>query len=211
MIAVQKLLLKTLAFSLIALSLNPTFSLAQPRAGKPALYPMDNLPELRSNQGFALFYVDSEIDSASIEIRPLSTKTIGPQSRDSKVWKYKGKEVDISLKGLEPGFYAMPVEKGVYQILKIRAPYFDLPYWLDTTKDVRYQFNVFSNQLNYVGHLVVDKERGNTYINVGLHNRIAMDIDAIQQTINTATIELPLRMGTGVKDDFLTRFNGEQK
>lgn len=209
MIVVKKFLLNLMALCMVTISISLLFSTTQANAKTLSMNSLENLNELSLGRGYALFYIDTEIDSASFELQLLSTKKVGPQSRHTKSWKYNGKSIDVSLSGLAPGFYVLPIKEGVYQIIKVRAPYFDLPYWLDTRKDIRWQFNVKKDQLNYVGHLDINKERGKNYISVALYNRIAMDIQAIQTIVEDVPISYPLRMGAGVKDDFLSLANKE--
>ena len=196
-----KIIACTLAFLIL-----PSFAFAKALT----VYPIDNLPTLVKNKGYALFYVNSEIDSASFNLSQISSKYINPRSR---AWDtvYKSQKYTVSLKGLPKGFYVLLLERGIYQITQVNSPYYDLPFRYQTKDDVRWQFNVDNKHLNYVGHINFEKERSTDTISVGLHNRIAMDYEQIMSLL--ASLEKPpkFRLGTGVKDDFFAEINGEKK
>lgn len=172
--------------------------------------PVTDLQVMTKYQGLALFFIDNELDAASIELKKVVVNEIAPQPR-KETFNFTGKKHKVSLGGLAPGFYALILPKGVYQISAVNTPYYDLPYTLDTSHDVRWQFNVFSGHLNYIGHLTIDSERSSRHVSVGLHNRIAKDIQQLPQIIGDKPNALPLRLGSGFKDEYLSLIEGSKQ
>ncbi len=118
----------------------------------------------------------------------------------------------VELKGKDKGFLLLPIKRGTYQITKINAPYFDLPFWLGTAEDEDWKFTVEPNKINYLGHLKIGKKRRSRTVNVKLLNRIATDLGNITLEYKNILNQYPLSISNRFRDDFYalyTRKDGE--
>lgn len=109
----------------------------------------------------------------------------------------------VNLGGKTDGFYLIRVPAGLYQIIRVNVPYFDLPYQVDTGFRRQWRFSVQAGKTNYLGKFYVNQSRAARTVDVRLTNRIASDIDRWQSELGPLLAESPLRMGTGYRDDFL--------
>jgi hypothetical protein len=145
----------------------------------------------------------------SMEIRKLVSKHDDLHLHKGQKVVYKTERYKVDLKGKENGFYILPLDEGIYQVTQVNAPYFNLPYKLSTNARRDWRFSIKEKHINYVGQLVIEKERGVSFVNVKLENRIAMDLHEITMQTAKLSEQLPLRLGTGVRDDFYKELTGE--
>jgi hypothetical protein len=160
-----------------------------------------NTETLKSGQGFLLINLEISGAAPSIEFYRING---GEQTflRPTQKFKKKSKKFIIDLKNKPNGYYFSQLPNGLYQITKINVPYFEFPFRLNTAEARDWRFSIVENKVNYVGKLEIDKERSSKNVNVQLHNRIATDMDEINKLLATMTTIIPLRSGTGVRDDF---------
>lgn len=148
-------------------------------------------PPLNANQGYLL--VDLDVGGVAPSIHVLRTSG-------------SGIETTIQLKDREKGFLLMPMKKGKYQITRVNAPYYDLPFWIDTKFEKDWAFTIEEKKINYIGKLIIGKNRGARSINVNLLNRIATDLDKIEKEY-TDLIQLnPLVTNNRTRDDFFKHY-----
>lgn len=151
---------------------------------------------LKSKQGYLLLMIDVDGVSPSIEITPVST-----QAKKSRRSLFKPMVVDLS--ETPTGLYLVPLTKGTYRISKVNAPYYNLPYILETDDDPRWQFTIEAGALNYAGHLLLKKERSSESIFAKLLNRIAADKERIDAELSGLLVSMPLRSAASQRDDYL--------
>ncbi|WP_445364027.1 hypothetical protein ACJJIQ_06080 [Microbulbifer sp. ANSA003] len=168
-----------------------------------SLVPYDSPPELEGGRGYVLVKLDVGGTAPSIEFAKMYANgnkylLSGQKYKLRKKGRYK-----VSLKDKSEGFYLMTVPAGLYQITQINAPYFNLPYKLDTAKQRTWRFHVEAKKTNYIGSLFIGKQRKSDTVEVYFKNRIATDLDGIQEAINSLTELYPLVSGAGVQDEFL--------
>ena len=60
---------------------------------------------------------------------------------------------------------------------------------------------------NYVGHLIIEKERSTQHVSVSLFNRMAKDMTNLKSNITSLLALAPLTSGIGVRDDFFEQLN----
>lgn len=117
--------------------------------------------------------------------------------------RYRGPRITINLKNLDEGIYFLPLAKGLYQIREVAAPFYNLPYLLNTSGERAWRFSIVPSKINYIGELTIDKERGLDFANITLRNRIATNKQKIDKVLEKLPGKFNLRVGSGVRDDFL--------
>jgi hypothetical protein len=164
-------------------------------------YLPQDAPVLLREQGYLLIDLDVGGKAPSIEFVELKL------SRKSKhgekpIYSIGSEKYQVSLKDLKNGMSVMPLEAGLYQITSINAPFFELPYILDTASKPEWRFSVKADSISYAGKLVIEQERGKNFINVNFLKRFANDQQEIEQVASTFFPQVPLIMGYGNRDDF---------
>ena len=164
------------------------------------LLPLEEVGDLKKSEGYLL--VD------------LLVSGIGPSFDFVKVMAKKdqryvtnqnlrfGKQKwSISLKGKPQGLYALKLPYGVYQITQVKAPFFNLPYHMDTEKRGRWRFSIVKGEVSFIGRLLIDDKCGDEYVNIKLINRLAADY---QRIVAGAVLlnDSPLRHAMAIRDDF---------
>lgn len=157
--------------------------------------------------GLALFHIDADGVAPSMAIVRLTTKDNVLSLRNGMPIK-SGKEHRISLKNLELGYYTLSLEPGVYQITEVNSPAFNLPYMKSTNLAAGWRFRVSASNISYIGSIFIDSERKKNYVEMQLRNRLATDLDAIE---NAASLfpQRTLVPGRMVNDYFYTRLLNE--
>ncbi|WP_444897613.1 hypothetical protein [Microbulbifer sp. SSSA005] len=168
-----------------------------------SLVPYENPPELRSRQGYVLVKLNVGGTAPSIEFGKLFTSGNKYLGERQKARVRKGSQYNVSLKGKPEGFYLMVVPPGLYQITQIKAPYYNLPYKFDTANRRTWRFRVEEGRTSYIGNLFIGKQRKSNTIEVYLKNRIASEINEIQESMGSLFELYPLASGAGVQDEFL--------
>lgn len=155
---------------------------------------------LAKKQGYLLVYVNVDGVAPSIEFSKVkTTKTdviVGEANGYSKDYR-------LDLKQLKPGFYLVPMFSGIYQITRVNAPFYDLPYWLGTGNKAKWRFAIEANKVNFIGEIFIAKERGTNNIDVHLLNRVAKYYPEIKQQLAMLAEPLPLALKMGYQDPFL--------
>ena len=165
------------------------------------LYPVNKPPQkLEGNQGFLLIKIDVEGEGPSFHYTQVNT------DRDDYLRKednYRRKKpVKVPLGNYTNGYYLIPFDQGIYQITRIDAPFYNLPYYLNLGSPAAWRFAIKPGHINYLGQLTIEKERGTDYINVNLFNRFAQDYQEIQQAVTPIKHQYPLALNPGYRDDF---------
>lgn len=152
---------------------------------------------LKSNQGYMLLNLDVDGVAPTIQY---ARRLPGRLDARSQV---------INFKDQKKGFMVFPLEAGTYQITRVNAPYYNLPYWLDTSERLAWEFTIQRSKVNYIGKLIIGKKRGTDFVTVNLLNRIAMDLDQIQQQYQDLLLKYPLITAVSVRDDYLLEYLSE--
>ncbi|WHI52824.1 hypothetical protein P3339_08700 [Microbulbifer sp. MLAF003] len=173
-----------------------------------SLVSYENPPDLGSRQGYVLVKLDVDGTAPSIEFFKLYSNGSTYLESGKKTRLRKNNRYHISLKGKPSGYYLMAIPSGLYQITQINAPYFNLPYKLDTSSRRTWRFHVEAEKTNYIGSLFIGKQRKSDSIEVYLKNRIATDFNEIQASLGSLTELYPLVSGTGVQDVFFNSWQG---
>lgn len=160
-------------------------------------YLLVNLDVSGTAPSLNLFKVSSDL--SSIDLPSIDQSNYARQLRSST---RKSKSITINLKDKNQGFYVLPLPQGVYQITRVSAPYFDLPYLKSTDNTRDWRFSIEEGKLNYIGDLYIAKERTSKNITAKLRNRLASDLSTINSTLSPLLSTTPLSIGVGVRDDF---------
>lgn len=189
----------TLALLLLLFS---SATVAAPPAQSLQLLPAADAPlELSSKYGYLLVSLNVENPNASIEFYKLNWRkdTTPPAvmrtARNTKIHR-------VTFQGLDEGHYLAPLAAGWYQISKVTAPYFNLPYRINVESQPSWRFRIQKQRVNYIGNLTIPKERSSSYVPVRLHKRIATEYDALNEQLSSLLPLFPLADGSGVRDDF---------
>lgn len=163
----------------------------------------DAVELLKNKHGYLLIDLHVRGTAPSLKFVRLNTGSPRYLSSDPKPRK-RSSGILLELKDKSDGFYMLSLPEGLYQITRINAPYFNLPFRLDTEYVSKWRFYIRSGKTNYVGKLVFEKERSTDTISVKLINRLAADKSRIDAALVKVSSEAPLVLGTGVRDDFYT-------
>ena len=166
------------------------------------LYNADALPPIKGARGYILIGVDSGDTESFFVATKLQAKGRRAQVSGGKLAK-TDKKVRIELTGKGKGFYFAVLPAGLYQITEISYPYFNLPFRLETDGSREWRFFVEEGKVNYVGQLVLARERSEDSLDVNLLNRLAADYEHVTSTYSALLAQYPLASGIGIRDDFL--------
>jgi len=187
---------------LVAMTPEPSYS-AQ---NKLQIFSPEKIPPLGRNDGFLLLNADIHGSAPSIELMKLGKLT------DSGVLKEiepsRRKTLVIDLAGAD-GLRVASLPSGIYQIVRVNVPYFNLPYRKTTDTSELWRFEIQHEKLNYIGNIVIEKERSKRFVRIQRINRLAKDLDKIQGQLQHVTAKFPLVSSTGAPDEFLTLLNSQ--
>ena len=173
-----------------------------------SLYKPDAITSLSRNEGYLLIDLQLGGASATLEYIELNVKNQG-YLNDGQEPKDTGPKLNIDLKGKLDGVYLAKIPAGLYQIKHVNVPFFALPYRIDTSDRRDWRFSIEASKVNYIGKLIIEKERSTRYININLINRIATNKSELENQISQVLLTHILRDATGVRDDFLMELVGE--
>ncbi|KGJ89477.1 hypothetical protein [Thalassotalea sp. ND16A] len=162
---------------------------------------------LAKNQGFLLIKLNVNHDAASINFAKIRKKRAS-YIFDKKTLKL-GQKYLLNLKNADNEFYLIPLLAGGYQITRVNAPFYNLPYWRPTKELASWRFHITPGKINYAGEVSISAERGTDFINVNLLNRFATDQQQIQVLLTDLSAQFPLVGGSGYRDDFATEWEAE--
>jgi hypothetical protein len=157
-------------------------------------------PVLEKGQGYLLVYINVNGSAPSIELSKVNTKKTDFLVTEPSSFT---RDYTLDLKNITPGFYVVPMLAGIYQITRVNAPFYDLPYWLATEKQAKWRFGIEENHVNFIGEIYIAKERGTNTIDVNLLNRFATYRKQILNELLTMPVKLPLVIKPGYQDEFL--------
>lgn len=200
-------LIKRLSLLLYLLLAPPSFA-ANSLPTALEIQAIDQVQSLKKGWGYMLVDLEVAGASPSIEIGKVRLKNRKQHylAADQRLLVHDARW-SISLKDKAPGLYVVHMPEGLYQITKVNAPFFNLPFRVDTLNRPQWRFSIERARSNYIGRLRIDKERGTDYINVKLLYRLASDYDRITSDAAALFEAAPLRSGSGVRDDFLDFIN----
>ena len=132
----------------------------------------------------------------------LDTGGEGPSFHYRQKETWRKKSIKVPLGNLENGYYVLPVKQGDYQITRVDAPHYNLPFYLDIDSIPQWQFTIKAGHLNYIGQLSIEKERSTRHVNINLLNRFAQDYQQIQTAVAPVVEQYPLIINLGYRDDF---------
>lgn len=155
---------------------------------------------LRSIEGYLVVYVNASGVGPSIEFSRVKTKKLDVITTEPYL-KFTQKYT-LHLNGLDKGLYYLPMPEGVYQITKVNAPFYDLPYWLPTENTPQWRFSIHRDKFNFIGELNIAKERSSGTIDVNLYNRIATYQEQLKSELNKVQVPYTLITTSGYRDDF---------
>lgn len=164
--------------------------------------------KLRRSEGYALFMLNTEGVAPSIELAKIKSYSL-KKNRNTRELSFTETKYTVNFKGKKKGLYLAILPAGNYQITKVNAPFYNLPYKLATDNRTTWRFSITKHHVNYIGEVVISKDRGTNFVDAKLLNRIAKNYDEINAL--TQGINFPLSMGTWHKDTFLSSIKDEDK
>ncbi|MDQ2077051.1 hypothetical protein [Marinimicrobium sp. ABcell2] len=147
--------------------------------------------KIRRGSGYLLFELQPGHAGAYLQISRLV-------DRNPRNWTI------IDLDGRDPGLILIPLVSGRYQVHRVNAPYYNLPYKLDVSDSPYWAFQIQAGRINYIGSLRIQSERSRSAVNVELLNRLAATLDQIEAQFANELELYPLVMGVNYKDPFLS-------
>lgn len=165
----------------------------------------DNLVPLQKNQGYLVLYLNVNGSAPSIEFKKIKSRKANKKGYllSTDKMSFTNNTYTIALKDKKEGIYLVPLLAGLYQITRVNAPYYDLPYWLPTENNKTWRFSIKKEQLNFIGEINIARERGTNFINVNFYNRLATHKAEIDTALNQLYTDFPLSLSVGYRDDFL--------
>lgn len=160
--------------------------------------------ELGRNQGYLLLDLQLERFVSEIVLNAPRKRRRNPNDRHIEV-------IELGPYGEGRHLLLVPLRVGNYRWARTSVPHFDLPFRLDKSEDDRWRFSIARNRINYVGQLVVRKERATDVLSVVLLNRIAMTRNDIESTFVTELSRYPLRHAGVYRDKFFEVNYAESK
>lgn len=166
-----------------------------------SLLPVSDAPELGGSEGYMLLYVDAGGTAPSFEFARIARADSEPLPQGER-FRFVTKPRKIALKGLDEGFYLLPMTKGQYQIIRVNAPHYSLPFRMSTDNRPEWRFVIEPGRTNYIGALHIDTERSASHVEIDLLNRIAMQEATIRELMGETLNTYPLAFHAGYRDDF---------
>lgn len=160
---------------------------------------------MKKRHGWALIYVDAQGTAPSFEFKHsyVDLDELVELEYDEELGIAIGKQSNfVSLKGLSEGYYLMRLPKGVYQITQFNAPFFNLPFKKHIIDDPRYRFRIHANEVNYIGHLFISKERTQRDAQIEFLDRYATSAKELAELAKILTKEGTLRHSHGIHSFF---------
>lgn len=169
----------------------------------------DNPPTLKRDQGFVLLELAAEATAPKMHISRLRYRGTEPPE-EAKRRTSSGRDQIIRFGDQPSGHVLLRLREGWYQITELDAPFFELPFKLDTSGDGLWLFGVFAGKTSYVGRLEIAKERQTEYVDVTLESRIATRYDDITREFDAVLGVAPLVHGRAIADPYFDLLVGER-
>lgn len=159
---------------------------------------------LQKFEGYLLLDLLLERDVSEIALRPPLSRMTGFGKRSPK---------DLKLGPYKEGRHLalIPLKEGWYHWVGTAVPHFDLPFRMDTSDDERWRFSISKQRINYIGQLVVRKERSSDSVSVDLLTRIAATQDSLTTVFANELAQYPLRYGGYPRDRFFEAYYPDPK
>lgn len=147
---------------------------------------------LEDKMGYMLLELDINNVSSSLFYAPVRRRSV-------KV----SKEEKLQLNDVDDRFILLALREGEYQITHVDVPLYNLPYFVDYKDDDRWRFKIERSRVNYIGKLIIEKERKIKTVYVRRVTRIAETLSDINKYFPDILSQYPLIHGGSHKDDFL--------
>lgn len=168
-----------------------------------SLYSVDNVPDPGRREGIVLIGIDSGDTNSHLVVIQLNSEGRGAKKEPVTKQGKRRKSFKINLAGRPTGHFVTVLPRGLYQVIEVSYPYFDLPFRLDTNGQEEWQFVVEEGKTSYIGQLVLAEERSKSSVDVNLLNRLATAYEQINDEFAPLLARFPLISGNGSRDDFL--------
>ena len=152
----------------------------------------DTVKKLSNGQGYLLLDLNIKHPVSSIKfVRSDSSR---------------GKGVQVPSLPIGRHLMLLPIKKGTYQWDTINVPHYDLPFRVNVRDDERWSFEIQKKTINYIGQLIVEKDRGTRYVPVRWLNRAASSLEEIKEKYGDLLLKYPLAFSGHARDDFLSDY-----
>ena len=153
----------------------------------------------------AIVYLDVDGVAPSIVLEKASNKLedLDELTFDSPLnFHAFSSQLKVPLKGIKKGLYYLRLPVGIYQITELNAPYYNLPYKVDTEKDPRWRFRVYPKSYTYIGHLKIVKDRTRDFVEAYFLDRFYADQEAIDEATKNINDDFTVRHGVQIYTSF---------
>ena len=159
------------------------------------------VPPLGSKQGYGIIRLHLSGVAPSLEVRGLIGGNATPP-REIGQRKYRNPE-KLLLGGLSDGLYVLPLRAGGFQVTSVNVPSFSLPFRLDVSENPRWFFRIEQGKASYIGDLAIAPERRTDTVNIQLRNRLATDLELLNDAVTLLPGSPPFVSGYSLRDNFL--------
>jgi hypothetical protein len=166
------------------------------------------LPDAKfKGAGIAVLYVDIEQPNVTLSIRRINQSSLADSRDDLEELAFIGAKRDTILVDLSgrDGFVSLNLARGLYQIVQIDVPHFDLPYKLSTDNEDTWRFRVREDHISYIGTVHVSKLRSKNTINAVWLNQFATHYAELTELVALSDIQWPIAHGAGYRDSFFSK------
>lgn len=159
--------------------------------------------KLKRNEGFLLFYLDTNGISPSLYLRKVSgvISDIIKQPSENNIY-YRDQKIAIDLQGLQEGLFALKIKPGAYQITQINDPFYRFPYKRKTYNNQNWRFIVKKQSINFIGSIKILKQSFYNQFHASMKNSFAEHYTVIKQFTSSNNLNIPILNGSGYRDDF---------
>ncbi|GAB2199013.1 hypothetical protein [Sessilibacter sp. MAH4] len=186
--------------SLTSLMVFMLISLNTYGAGKSLpLTPLDKYEFAKTKEAFAILEISAGGTAPSIELSKLDKN---PENYEFTINRRQRVNYTLDLKDVEDGYYVIELPEGLYQIMKVNAPLFNLPFRYDTSGRIIWRWSIKQNYINYLGKLNIHQDRSEDSIAAELMNRFSQSLPELTTALSKASVTDPIRIGLGYRDDF---------
>lgn len=151
--------------------------------------------------GIGAIYVDIKQSNTILYVQEINPSSIRSANEDPEKLKFRGKEFRLDLSDKTDLVY-VNLPEGLYQIVRVDVPHFDLPFRISTDNSVKWRFRIQQQSINYLGTIAVSAVRTKDTVDMLWLNHFAKNLKDVQTRVAESGILWPINNGIGYQDPF---------
>lgn len=151
--------------------------------------------------GIGAIYVDIKQSNTILYVREINPNSLAKANKDPEKLKFNGKEFRLDLSDRTDLVY-VNLPEGLYQIVRVDVPHYDLPFKISTNNSVKWRFRIQQQSINYLGTIAVSAVRTKDSVDMLWLNQFAKNLDDLQARVAESSLVWPINNGIGYKDPF---------